>query len=146
MGLRLHVDCALPDPCVTGSYDVEAELNSHAIASGQLDGLVLPGGLATWMIRGHQGLRQLICEMNAAGKPVCAIGRGPKVLMFTGVLEGRRITCSPNMRDEVLHATIPVTYVDAPVVVDGNLLTGRGTEELAEFVHQMIVSYGNATV
>ncbi len=146
MGLRMRVERALPEPCVIDSCDAEAELNSHAISAGQLDGLLLPGGLATWMIRGHHGLRQVIGEMNAAGKPVCAIERGAKVLMSAGILNGRKMTCSPNMRDDVLQATIRVAYVDAPIVLDGNLLTGRGTEELPEFVDQMITSYGNATV
>jgi protease I len=128
----------LPNPAVIASCDTEAELDSQATTAEQLDGLLLPGGLATWMIRGHPGLRQLADEMNAAGKPIGAVERGPKLLFFTGVLEGRSITCAPQMRDDIIHAVSPVRYRDAPVVRDGNLVTGRGTEELPEFMRTLL--------
>jgi protease I len=143
MGWHATADRALPDPGAIDSCDSEAELNSRAIVAQQLDGLLLPGGLATWMIRGHPGLRQLICEMHDVGKPIGAVGRGPKLLLTTGVLDGRAITCAPQMRDDVLYAVGPIEYRDAPVVQDGNLVTCRGTEELPSFVRRLIAAFGN---
>jgi protease I len=128
----------LPNPGSIASCDTEAELDSRAIAAEQLNGLLLPGGLATWMIRGHPGLRQLAGKINAAGKPIGAVERGPKLLFFTGVLDGRSITCAPQMRDDIIQAVSPVRYQDAPVVRDGNLVTCRGTEELPEFMRTLL--------
>jgi protease I len=138
LGWRARVERALPNPGVIASCDTEAELDSQAITAEQLDGLLLPGGLATWMIRGHPGLRQLAGAINEAGKPIGAVERGPKLLFFTGVLEGRSITCAPQMRDDIIHAVGPVRYQDAPVVRDGNLVTCRGTEELPEFMRTLL--------
>ena len=142
MGLRTAVERALPSPGVIDSCDTEAELDSHAIAAGEIDGLLLPGGLATWMIRGHPGLRKLIQDVNAAGKPIGAVGRGPKLALTTGVLDGRAVTCAPQMRDDVIHAVAPIEYRDTPVVRDGNLLTCQGTEDLPEFVQALVAAYG----
>lgn len=146
MGWHATVDRALPDPGAVDSCDSEAELNSRAINVQQLDGLLLPGGLATWMIRGHPGLRQLIQEVDAAGKPIGAVGRGVKLLLTTGVLDGRAITCAPQMRDDVLYAVAPIEYRDAPVVQDGNLLTCQSTEDLPTLVSALIAQYGRGPV
>ena len=137
------IERALPDPGVIESDDTAAELNSAAVTVDDLDGLLLPGGLATWMIRGHPGLRKLIQELDAKGKPIGAIERGPKILLMTGVLGGRTITCAPEMRDDVLHSIEGVVYQDQPVVKDGNLLTAQGTEELPQFMHSLISSFGD---
>jgi len=138
MGSAATVDRALPDPGVIDSCDGEAERNSHAIAAKELDGLFLPGGLGTWMIQGHPGLRGLIRKMDAAGKPICAIGRGPKLLLTTGALDGRAITCAPQMRDDVTHVVTSISYRDEPTVVDGNLLTCRGTEDLPALMNALL--------
>jgi len=130
MGIHAVVDRALPDPAVVSSCDTEAEANARAITAGELAGLLLPGGLGTWMIRGHPGLKALIWELFAAGKPVAAIGRGVKLLLSADVLAKRAVTCAPEMRDDVIHALKPINYQDAPVVHDGNLLTCQGTEDL----------------
>jgi protease I len=142
LGLRARVERALTNPGVIGSCDTDAELNSQAIMAEQLDGLLLPGGLATWMIREHPGLRKLIHDVNAAGKPIGAVERAPKLLFFTGALEGRAMTCAPQMRDDIIQAVIPVEYRDDPVVQDGNLLTCQGTEDLPDFMRTLLAEYG----
>jgi protease I len=146
MGMRTAIDRALPNPGVIDSCDTDAEHNSQAISAEELDGLLLPGGLATWMIRGHPGLKALIQELNSLGKPIAALERGPKLLLTTGVLEGRVITCAPQMRDDVLHAVADIAYREEPVVRDGNLLTCQGTEDLPRFVRALIAAYGTPVV
>lgn len=142
LGLQTRVERALPNPGVIDSCDHEAELNSQAVTAEELDGLLLPGGLATWMIRGHPGLQALIRAMNAAGKPIGAVERGPKLLFLTGVLEGRVITCAPQMRDDVIQAVTAVRYSDERVVRDGNLLTAQDTEDLPRFMRTLITLAG----
>ncbi len=137
-GLTETIDRALPNPGVIASCDTEADVDSGAITGDELDGLLLPGGLGTWMVRGHPGLRNLIEEVHAGGKPIGAVGRGPKLLMLTSVLENRTVTCAPQMLDDIVYSTATVDYADRSVVLDGNLLTCRGTEELPEFMGTLI--------
>ncbi len=141
-GVRARVERALADPGLTTSCDTEAELDSAAISAQELDGLLLPGGLGTWMIRGHPGLQELIRDVNAAGKPIGAIERGPKLLAGAGVLDGREVTCGPQMRDDIIHAVAGIRYRDEPVVRDGNLLTCQGTEDLPAFMRTLLTEYG----
>ncbi len=143
LGLRTQVERAMPNPGVITSCDTEAELDSQAITVAEMDGLLLPGGLGTWMIRGHPGLRALIRELHAPGKPIAAVERGPKLLLSAGVLDGRAVTCAPQMRDDVLHAIASVEYRDAPVVQDGNILTCRGTEDLPFLMGPLLTAFGN---
>jgi protease I len=142
MGWRTNVDRALPNPTVISSCDTEAELDSRSITVNQIDGLLLPGGLATWMIRGHPGLRRLVQGMNEAGKPIGAIERGPKLLLSAGVLNGRTITCASQMRDDIIQAVASIEYEDTPVVRDENLLTCQGTEDLPQFMRTLINEFG----
>ena len=132
------IDRALPDPGVVESWDSTAEANFQAIRADELDGLLLPGGLGTWMIREHGGLRWMIDQMHEAEKPIGAIGRGPKLLFHTQALAGRVITCAPEMRDDVIHATAPVGYIDQPAVRDGHVVTGRSSEDLPEFMRTLL--------
>ena len=131
-GLEEAVDRALENLAPVDSHDFPYEQERRAIRADELDGLILPGGLGTWMIRGHPGLKKLIRDMDGAGKIVATIGRAPKLLMSAGVLRGRRIVAAPEMRDDLLVAG--VDSPDQPVLRDGNLLSCRGTEDLPSFV------------
>ena len=142
MGWQTRVDRALPDPGVVSSSDGEAEENSRAITAAELDGLLLPGGLGTWMIRGHPGMQALIRACAAKGTPIGAVGRGLKLLLMSGVLDGKTVTCAPQMRDDVRYALAPIEYKEDPVVLDRGLLTGQGTEHLPQFVHALVAQFG----
>jgi protease I len=80
------------------------------------------------MVRGHPGLKKLIQKMDADKKPIVAIERGPKILLSAGILSNRTVTCSAEMRDDLIAAGFD--YRDEPLVHDGNLLTCQGTEDL----------------
>ncbi|HEY63294.1 MAG TPA: DJ-1/PfpI/YhbO family deglycase/protease [Caldilineae bacterium] len=101
------------------------------VEAAQFDGLIIPGGLGTWLIRGHRGLQKLVREMDVAHKPIAAIERGPKVLLSAGILTGRTVTCSGEMRDDLIAAGL--SYCDEPIVRDEYLLFCQGTEALPEW-------------
>ena len=127
-GHGVTVQRALEDTGSVDSDDGPYEQELGAVRASQLDGLIVPGGLGSWMIRGHRGLKKLIQEMDAAGKPIAPVGRGPKILLSAGILPGRTLTCGPEMRDDLIASDID--YRDEPVVQDGNLVSCRGTEDL----------------
>jgi protease I len=127
-GHTASVDKALEDTGAVDSHDFPYEEKLRAVRASQLDGLIVPGGLGTWMIRGHPGLKKLIREMDADQKPIVAIERGPKILLSAGILSGRTVTCSAEMRDDLIAAGID--YRDEPLIRDGNLLTCQDTEDL----------------
>jgi protease I len=73
-------------------------------------------------------LKKLIQAMDAAKKPIAAIERGPKILLSAGILSGRTVTCSAEMRDDLIAAGID--YRDERLTHDANLLTCQDTEDL----------------
>ena len=97
-------------------------------------GLVLPGGSAPEKVRLNENALKIVREMNAAGKPICAICHGPQTLISADVLRGRKATCYPGVRDDLKNAG--ALYEDAPVVVDGNLVTSRRPEDLPAFMRE----------
>ena len=97
-------------------------------------GLVLPGGSAPEKVRLNANALKIVREMNAAGKPIAAICHGPQTLISADVLRGRKATAYPGVRDDLKNAG--ALYEDAPVVVDGNLVTSRRPEDLPCFMRE----------
>lgn len=110
---------------VTGSHNVTflADALASEVNYEELDGIVLPGGMpGTLNLGADETVNKVIREFASAGKLVCAICAAPSVLGAAGILEGKNATCHPGFEEKLIGAT---TGVDE-VVVDGNIITGRG--------------------
>jgi protease I len=116
-------------------YTVEPNARIHELNLSDFDLLVLPDGTCAEKLRLREAAvvatRTFIHEGSVA-----AIGHGPQVLLSAGALDGRTVTCSPGIRDDVRAAG--ALYRDEPAIVDGNLLTGRSCDDLPEFCKQMM--------
>lgn len=97
--------------------EIEAQINSF-------DAIVLPGGGGgTDVMMRDLRLLSIIKKFKREGKFLCAICAAPMVLAKAGVLEGCRATCYPAPSCiEALNGA----YDEAPVIVDGNIVTGSG--------------------
>ena len=109
----------VPDRLLT---DVRAE---------EFDALLLPGGQAPETLRLEPSVLQLTREFDRRGLTIAAICHGPQVLISADLLRGRRITCFRGIKDDVVLAG--ARYEDAPVVVDGHLITSREPGDLPRF-------------
>jgi protein DJ-1 len=88
----------------------------------RFDALVIPGGIGgTQAMRQDESVKQAVREFMLAGKTVAALCAGPTVLHEAGVLAGKTFTSHPNSREELTAGT----WVDQPVVRDGNLITSQ---------------------
>ena len=102
------------------------------IAADGLDGLIVPGGYAPDRLRRHQGVLRLVRDMNTRGAVIGFICHAGWVLASAGILSGRRVTSFHSIRDDVVNAG--AEWLDAPVVVDGNLISSRGPGDLPQFM------------
>lgn len=94
------------------------------------DMIVLPGGMpGAKHLANHEGLRKCLEAHRQQGKPVAAICAAPMVLGKHGLLEGKQATCYPGFEEMLYGATIKTDKV----VVDGNVITGRGPAVAPEF-------------
>ncbi|QOV62352.1 DJ-1 family glyoxalase III [Kosakonia pseudosacchari] len=88
------------------------------------DAIVLPGGpQGSVNLAANPAVLQFVEHHDAAGKFICPIcSAAARVLGANGLLKGRRYVCSGDLYENVRDGE----YVDAPVVEDGNLISGKG--------------------
>ena len=97
------------------------------------DGLLLPGGFINPdLLRMSADARQFVRDFADSGKPIVTLCHGPWVLASAGLLPGRTLTSWPGIRDDLVNAG--ATWLDREVVIDGNLLTSRGPQDMAAFI------------
>jgi len=91
------------------------------LSSGDM--LVLPGGMpGASNLNAHAGLKKALEQYAANGKKIAAICAAPLVFGGLGLLESKKATAYPGFESTLKGAT----YVNSPVVKDGNIITGRG--------------------
>lgn len=105
------------------------------VAIDSLDALVLPGGAAgTEALRADQRVLSAAKAMAAGGKLVAAICAAPLVLLDAGLLEGRRFTSHPGVKDRFTGGT----RIDSRVVEDGNIVTSQGAGTTFDFALALV--------
>src|SRR6201996_4848453 len=104
---------------------------------GAYDGLLIPGGFVNPdLLRQSAAAREFVRSFAQAGKPIASLCHGPWVLAAAGLLQGRRLTSWPGLRDDLINAG--ATWLNEPLVHDGNLVTSRGPQDLKPFVTAII--------
>jgi len=93
-------------------YPVFADISFDQVSPDRYDALVIPGGYAPDRLRRYN-----------------------KVI---DILRGKKATSFFAIRDDMINAG--VEFVDAPVVVDGNLISSRKPDDLPEFCKAIIES------
>ena len=98
--------------------------------NSDFDMIVLPGGMP-----GSTNLDKAECVEKYIklaldnDKLICAICAAPFILGKRGILKGKNATCFPGFENQLEGATV----VDAGVVRDGNIITGRAMGSAHEF-------------
>jgi protease I len=139
----LRVTLASPGgQTITGAhgYRIEADMPIRELNPAEYDLLVIPGGAAPERLRLREEAVDVARTFMEEDRRVAALCRGPQLLISAGALSARQVTCSPAIRDDVRAAG--ASYRDESVVVDGNLITCRGSDELPEFCRQLLACLG----
>ena len=79
---------------------------------------------------------RLTREFFEAGKLVAFICHGGWIPISAKILKGKRATGSLGIKDDLENAG--ATFVDEPVVIDGNLISSRTPRDLAPFAKAMV--------
>jgi protease I len=112
------------------SFEVEMDLRDAR--PGDFDALVLPGGVANPdQLRMNATAVTFIREFARENKPIAAICHGPWTLIDAGIAEGKRLTSWPSLKEDLRNAG--AEWSDAPVVVDGKLVTSRKPDDIPAF-------------
>ncbi len=109
------------------------------------DALLIPGGFINPdLLRQSADVRHFVRRFDRAGKPIATLCHGPWVLASAGRVEGRRMTSWPGVRDDLVNAG--ATWVDDALVVDGNLLTSRGPQDIVPFTKGLLSFFAGEAV
>ena len=113
-----------------------SDLSPNEVNVDEYGAVIIPGGSAPDRMRIDKGLVRIVKEASEKGKVVAAICHGPQMLIEADVLHGKRATCWKSVATDLKNAG--ATFVDAPVVVDGNLVTSRFPPDLPQFCQETI--------
>jgi len=105
------------------SYRLASDIAFRDIVPEEYLGLVVSGGRAPEYIRYDEDLMRVVRRFFDEGKPVGTVCHGIEVIATAGVIKGKRVTTVRKCRFDA--EVCGATYVDEPVVVDGNLVTSR---------------------
>ena len=111
----------------------------EAVMDQRFDMIVLPGGLpGAQRLERDERIHALLNRYRAEGRFIAAICAAPKVLAGVGLLDGKSAASYPGA---VTPEDFPqVNLLQAPVVVDGKVITSRGPGTAMDFALQLIES------
>lgn len=117
-------------------YPAKADLLIADARAEDYCGLLIPGGFMPDKLRRDARVIELTRQFFAAGKLVAFICHGGWIPISAKILRGKRATGSLGIKDDLENAG--AIWVDAPVVVDGNLISSRTPRDLAPFAKAMV--------
>jgi len=122
--------------CGKHGLAIRPDLTFKGARPEEFDALVIPGGWAPGRLRRVPEVLEFTRRMFQMGKIVASICHGPQILISAGVLKGKKIACVSAIKDDVINAG--ATFLDAPVVRDGNLISSRIPRDLPDFCREII--------
>lgn len=124
-----------------GKYGIPCpeEKKITEVKAGDYDGLIVPGGWAPDQLRRYEDVLSFVREIFEAGKPVGSICHAPWVLISAKVLDGKTMTSTVAVKDDVENAG--AKWVDKSVVSDGNLISARRPPDLPDFCREFIAAF-----
>lgn len=100
--------------------------------------LVIPGGWAPDKLRRYAVVKDLVRDMDRAGKPLGIICHGGLVAISAGIVGGHRATGSVGIKDDLVNAG--ATWVDEPAFRDGNQIWGRVVADIPAFCRELVAA------
>ncbi len=117
---------------IEGDHGIKVETDTEIskVDASDLSAVVLPGGMpGAANLRDSDQLLKIIKEVYEEDKLCAAVCAGPIVLEAAGILKGKNATSYPGFDEEMPSCN----YREERVVIDENLITGRGPGVAMEF-------------
>ena len=107
----------------TPGYHLAADIAFKDIRADDYQGLVISGGRAPEYLRYDEDLLRIVRSLNERRRPIASVCHGIEIIATAGIIRGRKITTVAKCRYDA--EVCGGVYVDAEVVVDGNLVCAR---------------------
>lgn len=137
----IQVDVATIDGKPTTGILGEKVNPTMSIATSRMDLpfdiLILPGGAkAMEYLRQDALVISYISGHHLRGKTIGAICHGTQLLISAGLVKGRRISGYYSIKDDITNAG--GTFVDAPYVTDGKIITSPHYKYLGPWMKEVL--------
>ncbi|AST90715.1 protease [Sutcliffiella cohnii] len=121
-----------------GKYGVPimSEYAFKEINPNDYDAILVPGGWSPDLLRRYEEVLSMVRTMDEQQKPIGQICHAGWVLISAKILEGRKVTSTPGIKDDMMNAG--ATWVDEPVVVDGHIISSRRPPDLPDYMREFI--------
>lgn len=127
------VTVGVGDNIIVSSHGVPVVADTiaqEAPLSDELEMIILPGGMpGTLNLEKSKYVQAAIDFCMERNIPIGAICAAPSILGHKGLLKGRKAVCYTGFEAQLEGAEI----IDAPVAVDGNIITARGAGAAIKF-------------
>jgi protease I len=117
-------------------YTIAADIAFANVKAEEYLGIFFSGGRAPEYLRYDEDLVRITRHFFSANKPIGCICHGVEIPAYAGCVKGRRIATVAKCRFDL--EVCGGIYVDAPCVVDGNLVSGRTYHDHGKFIGEWI--------
>jgi protease I len=122
-------------------YHIQAEIAFADIDPDDYAGMFISGGRAPEYLRYDKDLMRATRRLFEQDKPLAIVCHGIEIAAAAGVLKGRRATTVGKCALDITQ--VGGTYVDQPLVLDGNLISCRtwhdyDTQFMKVFIRQLM--------
>ncbi len=108
-------------------YTIQADIAFGDVDPREYLGIFFSGGRAPEYLRYDNDLMRITRYFFESNKPIACICHGVEIPAAAGCVKGRRMATVPKCRFDL--EVCGGIFVDAPCVVDGNLVSGRGYQD-----------------
>jgi protease I len=113
-------------------YTIEADIAFVDIAEDDYAGIFFSGGRAPEYIRDDEDLIRITKHFFDKNKPIASVCHGVEIPARADCVRGRRMATVPKCQFDL--EICGGTFVNAPCVIDGNLVSGRTFHDHGNYV------------
>lgn len=113
-------------------YSIEADIAFRDVQPDDYLGILFSGGRAPEYIRYDADLVRITKAFFAANKPIASVCHGVEIPAYADCVQGRKMATVPKCQFDL--EVCGGTFVDAPCVIDGNLVSGRTFHDNGHYV------------
>ena len=128
---------------IIGKYGlpVKPTMDTAALDEKDFDLVILPGGYeAPDRVRQIKEVLAFVKAMYEKNKIVSTICHGPWILISAGIVKGKKVTGYVGIKDDLINAG--AEYVEAPVVVDGNIISSPHYKYNGDWMRETLKKFG----
>ncbi|MCR3760085.1 type 1 glutamine amidotransferase [Clostridium felsineum] len=119
----------------THGYIVDVDASAHQIDETNYDGIIIPGGYASYKLRVNDDVKRIVRHMKDNNKLLGVMCEGNYVLISAEVLDGYKVTCKECISDDVINAG--GEYIRVGNWVDRNIITAKMQVNLPQFMNDI---------